>query len=1045
MKTETGMIAWFARNPVAANLLMAMIILSGIISLTEIRRQVFPDIDINVISIQVPYPGAAPQEVEEGINLKIEQAIENINGIKKTTSVAGEGFASVSIEVEDGVDVLEVLDEVKIQTDAISGFPEDAEKPVIYRIKPTHDVIWLALYGKLTEFEMKSLANDIRDELVLIDGISEARVIGERDYEIAIEVSELRLREYGLTLDEVVAAVRNTSIDLPGGAIRSEAGNILLRTKGQAYYGEEFESIVIRTQPDGSRLLLGQIASVIDGFEEGENFASFDRQPSISIEVRAVGDQNELEIGRKVKAFAEQKRQMLPDGVYIADWADSSFYLQDRLDLMKRNMLAGALLVFLILALFLRLSLAFWVMLGLPICFLGALMLMPVYPFSLTINMISLFGFILVLGIVVDDAIIIGESVWSEVEKEGHSVENIIRGVKKVAMPATFGVLTTIVAFAPMLTVGGPFGVIWKTIGMVVILCLIFSLIESKFILPAHLKHMSTAPINPQQRNILLRGLYRIQNRFSSGLVSFANGSYKRALESCIHYRYITLACFIGGLLVAATLLSAGFVRWQFFPNIPSDFIQGSIEMVEGMPEKSRNQALLELESSLYRMNEALQAESGEGVIKHSMAWVDGDKGEIWAELSKGETREIDGFELANRWREATPSILGAKHISFEGSTNKGAGADLQFQLSGKSIEQLRAASSYLKAKVADYEGVFDVKDNLSSGKQEIKLRIKPEAQSLGLTLADLARQVRYSFYGAEVQRIQRDSEEIRVMVRYPESQRKSVHYLQQMRIRMLNGNEVPFYTVAEAELGDGYAQITRVDGVRSVDVEAKVDDEIVESDKIAKEIEEKVIPEVLRRFPEIKYELEGASKEERSALKSLQQAFAIALVVIFALMAIPLKSYLQPLIVMFVIPFGFIGAIVGHWLLGLPISVLSLCGIIALAGVVVNDSLIMVDFVNRARAEGDSLLDAAINAGTKRFRAIVLTSLTTFFGLTPILLEKSLQAQIVIPMAVSLAFGILFATVMTLFMVPCLYLILDDLKKAIGKLGAYLRYLVSH
>ncbi|MBD1391218.1 efflux RND transporter permease subunit [Neiella sp. HB171785] len=1023
---STGIIAWFAYNPVAANLLMALLVIAGLMSLSTLRKQVFPDIEFNAVTVQVPYPGAAPLEVEEGINIKIEEAISEVSGIKKVVSTAAEGMGNVRIEVEDGFDVQEVLDEVKVNVDAIISFPENAEKPVVFRIKPTQEVMWLSINGELDEREMKRITNEVRDEVANLPQVTSAKVFGARNDEVAIEVSEADLQKFGITFDDVVSAVRRSSIDLPSGSIKSDAGNILLRTKGQAYSGEDFSNIVLLTRADGTRLYLRDVAIIADGFVEELNYSHFDRRFSLAVQVTAVGDQNVLKIAEAVKGYVAEKQQLLPEGVYIAEWADASFYLQGRLDLMTRNMVFGGVLVFLVLALFLRLSLAFWVILGLPVCFLGTFMLMPTPPVDLSINMISLFGFILVLGIVVDDAIIIGESAWSEVERNGHTLENIIRGAKRVAMPATFGVLTTMAAFWPMLMVSGPFGVIWKTIGMVVILCLLFSLVESKLILPAHLRHMKVKKIDRNHPN----PIYRVQAVFSEGMKNFVIQRYQPALKKALEWRYATIASFLGLFVLAIGLIGGGKVRWEFFPNIPSDFVMVSVDMVEGSSDRATIRALETLEESLYQMNEAIYQEQGYRVVQHSNTWMEGAlAGRMVVELKKNETRDIDGFEVVKRWREQTPEIPGVRILDFQGSTNPGAGADLGFQLSGKDMATLQAAAQELKEKLMSYAGVYNVQDSYSGGAQEITLAIKPEAEALGISLADLARQVRYGFYGAEAQRIQRGDEEVKVMIRYPRQERSSIGYLENMRVRTQSGEEVPFSKVADIAIQEGYSNITRINGVRAIDVTAAVDKATTESETVRKDIEDVFMKELQSRYPNVKYGLEGASLEEQKALVGLQQAFAVALVVIFGLIAIPLKSYSQPLIVMSVIPFGMIGAVVGHWLLGLSVSVLSLCGIVALAGVVVNDSLIMVDFVNRARQQGLRLYDAALNAGGQRFRAIVLTSLTTFFGLIPIVLERSLQAQIVIPMAVSLAFGILFATVITLFMVPCLYLILEDFK----------------
>lgn len=1027
--TKSGLIAWFARNSVAANLLMLSIILGGIFGIINVQKQVFPQFVINVISIQVPYLGAAPQEVEEGVILRIEEAIKDLEGIKKMTSVAREGLGSVSVEAEDGYDVQNLLDEIKVQVDAISTFPANTEKPVVYRIKAQQSVLRVSVYGDVTERELKETTKTIRDEIANLPGISDVSVSGDRDFEVSLEISEVQLQAYNLTFEDVVNAVRRTSIDIPGGSIRSENGDILLRAKGQAYTAWDFAQIPLINRTDGTRLLIGDIASITDGFVEDNSFSLFDGKTAMSIRVRAVGDQNALEISKSVNRYLENKRQELPDNITAAAWGDRSLYLADRLNMMIKNMLMGALLVFCILSIFLKIKLAFWVMVGLPVCFLGALMFMPMEGIGVSINVLSLFGFILVLGIVVDDAIIMGESAYTEIDRNGHSIDNIIRGVKKVAMPATFGVLTTIAAFSPMLMVSGTFGVIWKTIGMVVILCLIFSLIESKLILPAHLAHMNIKPYNPKTAN----AFQRFREKLNVALNGFIKNKYGPFLLKCVRNRYTTLATFIAMFILTIGLFSAGFARFVFFPTIPSESITASVEMEAGSSLKQRDIAIQELMRSAEKMNQKIIDDTGVPVIKHYLASDNGAlSGQLDIELTKSESRDLSDVEIKEIWREFLQEIPGVRslEIGSPGGPGGGSGSDLDFQFSSSNLEQLQAISAELKQYLETYPGVTEVNDTFSGGSDEIQLEVKPQAEALGISLSQLAQQVRYGFYGAEAQRLQRDDEEVKVMVRYPKEERNSLGNLETMRVRAPNGDDVPFNQVANITLAKGYASIVRVDGARSISVSGKVDKDLVDPGEIARDVMANVVPGMLKRYPEVSSKLQGSSREQGEAIVSLAQGFLFALLAIYTLMAIPLKSYSQPLIIMSVIPFGLVGAIIGHIILGKAVSVLSICGIIALSGVVVNDSLIMVDFVNRARKEGRSLMESVLTAGTERFRAIILTSLTTFMGLMPIVFEKSLQAQLVIPMAISLAFGILFATVITLLLVPSLYLVLDDIKR---------------
>ncbi|MDT0594375.1 efflux RND transporter permease subunit [Glaciecola petra] len=1024
--TNKGIVAWFARNNVAANLLMIIIIAGGIAGIFKVQKQIFPQFVLNLISVQVPYLGAAPQEVEEGVILRIEEAIKDLEGIKKITSTSREGLGSVTIEVLDNYDVQDLLDEIKVQVDAISTFPANTEKPVVYRLKAQQDVLWVSVYGDVTERELKELTKSIRDEIANLDGISDVGVFGARDYEVSVEIAEVQLQAYDLTFDDVVAAIRRSSVDIPGGSIRSDNGDILLRAKGQAYSAWDFAKIPLINRSDGTRLLIGDIASINDGFVEDNNFARFDGKTAMNIRVRAVGDQNALEISKNVNEYLDKKRTELPANVQADSWGDSSFYLNDRLSMMLWNMLQGAVLVFIVLSIFLKLKLAAWVMVGLPVCFLGTLMVMPMDNIDVSINLLSLFGFILVLGIVVDDAIIMGESAYAEIDKNGHSLDNVIRGVQKVAMPATFGVLTTIAAFSPMLMVSGTFGVIWKTIGMVVILCLVFSLIESKLILPAHLGHMKVKPYDPKTAN----GLQRARQRFNEMLAHFIKEKYGKFLIAAVKNRYTTLTAFLAMFIVTIGLFAGGQVRFVFFPNIPSDFMIASIEMEAGSSLKQRDLAIEELLRAAQRMNKQIIDETGAPAIKHSLAFDNGPlSGQLFVELTKGETRELTDKDMQDIWRNFMPEIPGVRSLDIGSPGGPGGGSDLSFEFSSNNIQPLKNVTKELKSYLEGYNGVTEVNDSFSGGSDEIQLEVKPQAEALGISLSQLAQQVRYGFYGAEAQRIQREDEEVKVMVRYPKEDRNSIGNLENMRVRAPNGDDVPFNQVADVRMSEGYASIIRVDGSRSITVNGKVNKDIVDPGEVASTIMKDVIPEMLERYPEVTFKLQGISKEQSEATFSLAQGFLFALFMIFALMAIPLKSYSQPLIIMSVIPFGLVGAVIGHLIMGEAISVLSICGIIALAGVVVNDSLIMVDFVNRARKEGYALLDAVYQAGTQRFRAIILTSLTTFMGLLPILFEKSLQAQIVIPMAISLAFGILFATIITLLLVPSLYLILDDIK----------------
>jgi multidrug efflux pump subunit AcrB len=1020
-----ALIDWFARNAVAANLLMVILLAGGLFTVFTIKKEITPRIDTNYINVNVPFLGATPLDAEEGVVIKIEEAIQDIEGIEEIYSEARRGSGNVQVEVSADYELTDVMDQVKNRVDAISTFPENTEKPTISRTQFQQQVIFASVYGDVDERTLKEYAKQVRNEIVTLPGVTRAEILGSRPYEISIEVSEFTLQAYDLTLAEVAQAVRRGSLDLSAGAIRSEAGDILVRTKGQAYVGRDFEEIVVRTNPDGTRVLLKDIAVIRDEFVESDSFSEYNGKPAISIRVLSVGNQSELDISRTVSRYIEEKQALLPAEVQVASWADVSYYLKGRLDLMVKNLVMGAALVFLILALFLRLKLAFWVMVGLPIAFMGAFFLMPLA--DVTVNMLSLFGFILVLGIVVDDAIVIGESAYTNMRAKGHSVDNIIEGVLKVLVPATFGVLTTIAAFLPILLVTGISGQFFAAIGWVVILCLTFSLVESKLILPAHLAHMKVKHYERDTHNPFIR----FQRFFSEGLHHFVDNVYSPFLDKALRRRYLTLSVFVALLILSIGLLLGGILRFVFFPDFTADFLQVELEMNEGTPAHETHDALRRVQAGLWEVDRQVSEEQGVesgAVVSSVLSFARDDvSGQIITELVKENDDVITGPEVLRRWREAVGNIPGTKTLGFEGATGPGGGPSISLQLIGSNIGQVGRAAKDLESRIRGYVGVYDVRNSYEAGTPEIKLNIKPEAESLGLTLADLARQVRAGFYGDEVQRIQRGQDEVKVMVRFPRDERDSVGYLDHMRIRTPDGGRVPFHAVAEVELTKSPTTIRRFDRERSVRVSAEVDKDNYEPGKITADILQKELPEVLAMYPGVRHRLSGASQSQQEVQRDLVKGAMFALFLIYALMAIPLRSYTQPLIIMSVIPFGAIGALVGHWILGIQVSMMSFFGIIALAGVVVNDSLILVDFVNRERNLGVPLIQAVNDAARKRFRAILLTSLTTFFGLIPIVLETSLQAQIVIPMAASLAFGILFATVITLFLIPSLYLILDD------------------
>lgn len=1030
--THKGLIAWFARNSVAANLLMIFILLGGLLTINTINKQMFPQVKINSISYSAPYPGAAPQEVEEGITIKIEEALETVQGLKRVITFSNRNYSNGWFEVDLDYDPQIVLEEIKSAIDSIASFPDGMERIKIEREKFRQEVLWISLYGDLTYSQLKELGRKVHDEIQQLPLVNISDLYSGLNYEISIDVSKDKLREYGLSFRDVAQAVRNSSRNMSAGQIRAENGYINLRVENQAYRGGEFEQIPVVSLEDGTKILLGDIAIVNDGFEEGLQYSKFNGENSVTLFVGAADNQSITDVAEVVKQYVNDKEKFLPQGVKLETWVDMTYYLEGRLNMMLDNMKSGAVLVFLMLALFLRVRLAFWVMMGLPVCFLGTLLVMPMEFVNVTINITSLFAFILVLGIVVDDAIVMGESAHDEIEQHGHTTENVIRGVKRVAMPATFGVLTTIAVFIPLALGDGPGSAFGRSIGFVVIFCLIFSLIESKLILPAHLVKMKIKAYNPKNP------LDRLRAAVDKHLKTFIDTVYKPGLAVCIEYRYAVLMFFISVMLISAGLFAGGLVRYIGQPKIPHDFPRVNIEMNIDASDKQTLQTVLIISNILNAVDEDIARKYGSKMIDDVNVSLRGrTRGEITLKLVDPELRVMDTFALADLWRKAIPNLPGVKSFSIDDNLFGGGrdDGDIAFRLEGQNDGQLLAAAQELKTKLNSVKGVGDVNDSRQTSAKEVQFTLKPLAYSIGLTLADIASQVSYSFYGLEAQRILRDTEEIKVMVRYPLEQRSSVGHVDEVMIVAPNGAELPLSELADIALSEGVTRIRRENGRRTINVWASVDAEQIEPFEITADIRDNYIPKLLQRYPSVNSEVSGRIQEEIEGADKQFRDFMISLMVIFSLLAIPLKSYSQAFMIMVVIPFGVIGAVLGHLMLGMNLNLFSVFGLLAAAGVVVNDSLVMVDYVNNGRKSGKKVIEAVIYAGTKRFRAIMLTSITTFIGLVPIVFfETSTQALIVIPMAVSLSFGVLFATLVTLIFIPCLYLIIEDLKRLLTR-----------
>ena len=1030
---QTGLIAYFANNSVAANLMMLFIIIIGLISYFTIQRQMFPNIEINYISIDANYPGASPQEIEESILIKIEESLKDVTEIKKGVYRAFRNSGTASLEIKTDAELSEVLDKVKLRVDGIATFPAGMEPVTISQIEFRQDVIGMTLVADLPLTELKPIANQIEDELLQLSNVS--LVVNDVPLdEIAIEIEPDTLRQYNLTLSEVVNAVRRYSANFSAGQLKTDSGVISVRVENQAYSGDEFRQIPVKIGANGAKVLLQDIAVIKDQFTEGERYFKFNGKNAVYLSVKATEDQNIIPVADSVKAYIDQKNETLPPGIRLEPLMDMTYYLNARLNMMKANLFQGAILVAIMLSLFLRFKLALWVMIGLPICFLGAMMLMPL--FGITINIVSLFAFIMVLGIVVDDAIVIGESAYTEIEKKGGGVVHVINGAKKVATPATFGVLTTIAVFAPFTLSSGPESAFFYGISVVVILCLIFSLIESKLILPAHIAHTNFSPISPNSWRA------RFNNRF----FGFVNGPYKRFIVNCIEWRWTVMFGFIALLIFTFALITSNQVRMIPSPKVPHDFPQINLEMNENVSDAQTIDAIIAIEAMVREIDRQTESEAGQKMVRDVLVFNQGrTEATLLAPLVDEDLRPYNAFELSRRWRDAMPDIAGVKSLTIQDDVGAGGGGndgEFGYLLYGSDIETLNDAGRRFIQLLQQQEGLFDISSTIDPASKEVQMSLKPVAYDLGLDLAMIANQVGASFYGGEAQRVIRRGEEVRVMVRYPKLTREAFSSLKHTVITTPQGNEVLLGDVVELSETPGISYIRRESGYRTVYVYGNIDEEAIEPSEVVKQVKENLLPQLKKEYPSVKSELGGAIEEQQAQASEQRLFFVGGMILVYILLAVPLKSYAQPLIVMSVIPFSLTGAIWGHYWFGLDISLMSGFGLIAAAGVVINDSLVMTDFINQARRAGISIKHAVVEAGCARFRPILLTSITTFAGVLPIMFETSLQAKFVIPMAVALGFAVMFATLITLVLVPCLYIILGDIG-GIFK-GAYKRVFKS-
>lgn len=1026
------MISWFARNTVAANLLMISIVLGGLYALNNgVRLEVFPPFELDTVNITVPLRGATPEDVELGVAVRIEEAVQDLEGIERIISRSVEGSTRVRIEIDSAYDPRILLDDIKSRVDAINTFPADAEKPIISLSAHNFAVISVVVAGDYAEVEIRRLAEQVRDELLRIEGLSQVVLGSVRRYEIAIEASPDRLREFDVTLADIANAIRSSSVDLSAGNVRTEGGDVLIRSKGQAYRRADFAEIVVKTNPDGSIVRVSDIAEVLDGFEEESVRTQFNGQHAAFVNVSRTGNQSAIETAEKVKNYIDSRQDSLPVGMQLSYWDDDSQILRDRLGILARSAAQGGVLVILLLTLFLRPSIAFWVFLGIPISFLGAFILMNIFDISL--NMMSAFGFIIVLGIVVDDAIVTGENVYKHMQVGDSGLSAAIQGTKEVAIPVTFGILTTIAAFMPLIFIEGRLGTWFSPVPMVVIPVLLFSLVESKLILPAHLAH-----IKLRKQKASSRGFSAWQQRFADGFEAKILQVYLPALKFTLKHRYSTLATFTGVLIVMIMLITSGWTRFVFFPSVESETATATLVMPVGTPFNVTARHADKMFAAVTTMRDKYANEAdGTGMITNILSSTGSGGRSNGSHLARvrfettpreRRTSDLTVTDLINEWRRLVGPIPGAESISFRATFFR-PGDPIDVQFSGNSLEELNRVGEELKLELATYPGVFEIADSLSDGKEELRIELKPQGHLIGLTRSDIVRQVGQAFKGLQAQRIQRGRDDIRVLVRFPKDERDTLSALNEMLITAPNGRLIPLANVATFIPGKGPSQITRIDRYRVLNVTADIDKN--ETNMVVLQTSlRSFIDDMLTRYPGIAYEMEGEQRHQKDSFGSLQRAVIILLFVIYCLLALPLKSYVQPLIVMSVIPFGIIGAVIGHWIMGHPLSFLSTLGLMALLGVVINDSLVLVDYINQQHRAGERLEDVVKRAGVARFRPVMLTSLTTFFGLLPLLSEKASAAQILIPMAISLGFGILFATAITLVLVPTNVLIVDDLRQ---------------
>ena len=1015
---SAGPLAWMVRNRIAANLLMIILLGGGAWTALTIQKEVFPQFQLDMVEVQVVYPGAAPAEVEQGILLPVEETVRGIQGIKEITSVAREGSGTVTIELVTGTDRMQAFQEVNQAVNRIRTFPDDIEEPEVRLQSRQREVMELGLSGDVEVWTLRQLAERLRDRLLSHEAITQVEIGNVPDYVTHVEIPLERLREHGLTLGDVARLIERSAEDVPAGAVETHGGEILLRLRERKQWAEEFAAIEVVTSPTGSTVTLGELAVITDGFEEAGFHSRFNRQPSVEIQIYRIGEQSPLEISEAVRAVLADFETALPGGVEARVDSSAARDYRDRLSLLTENGAMAIAIVLVILAVFLELRLAFGVMMGMLVSFVGGLVFLPMI--GVSVNMISMFGFLVVLGIVVDDAVVVGENVFEHRQRGKERGEAAVAGAREMARPVTFSILTNIIAFIPLLLIPGTTGKFWWPLPAVVIVVLGVSLVEALFILPAHLGHRSPVPVSAAEG-----WLNRRQQAFAERFRGAVDRLFRPFLELCLRHRYVTLSVALALLLVVGGYAYSDHMGIIMMPEVSADEIEAGVTLPVGTTPRQAAKVALEITDSTHRMfeeHDLFRVAEGIKTNVRGQNFID-----VEIVMKPPSERDMTADEVITLWRDEIGDIEGVDQITFEAERGPGGWAqDISVDLSHSDIRVLEAASQAFFQRVEEFEATRDVNDNYDKGKAQLDLRLLPEGRNLGLTPSDVGQQVRDAFYGALAMRQLRGTNEIEVRVKLPEAQREDLHFFEEFVVRTPDGVEVPLLDVVEVEEGEAFTTITRRDGRRVVTVSMDVEPKSAIG-QVLDSLNREVLPQLRADFPGITWSYEGSQAEMRESTRALWGGFALAMMVIYALLAIAFGSYAQPLIVMGAVPFGIVGAVIGHILLGYDLSLVSLMGVVALSGVVVNDSLIMIDHANRHRG-GQSAFDAIHQAGLRRFRPIILTTLTTFGGLTPIILETSRQAYSLIPMAISLGFGIVFATSIILVLVPCLYLVLEDL-----------------